>query len=186
VYFPQGYQGAAERPHSLDLVKTVLLDYGLASDDSQANSLATAIVASGRHYFSHVGGSMVQLFIHESVVEKYMFLCNGPHGILYRGSDMTRVLRSGNLTDMQARIIVDPDIFVHSNAGRIFHYPSRETSYRQSKANFRMFVQEMLGIWGTPPLQGWKERLTIVKLEPQEEKKKQRKKRVHYIDLTDE
>ena len=60
------------------------------------------------------------------------------------GPDLIKLLYSGNLNEMQLRIIAQPELFLDSSLVRMFHHHSKPEDYQRAKSNFRRFVRERI------------------------------------------
>jgi len=140
--FKIGYiNSSAQKPDAAYLIKDILIDLTFPVPD--AKYLAEMISDAGETLFKGVGGSILQIALHQDMVADYLFLSEGSHNIKDRGDALATKLLSGhfNIND-QVRIITDPRIFLDPDKGRLIHFPYNPAKFDYAKKLFRGFLEE--------------------------------------------
>jgi len=70
------------------------------------------------------GGSMLQIFVHRELVEKYAYPSQ-PYGVPLAGGILQYIEKQHRVADGQARLYFEPTVMMDPSKARLFHYCAR-------------------------------------------------------------
>lgn len=139
--FQYGYTGGGgTKEAAVSIVMRLLRDLQINNTD-----LPAQIVETGNEIFRGLGGSILQIAIHQSVVQKYMFLSEAYGNNPIMNDQFASLYRNASYnTKLQSRVIMNPMVFLNPEAGKIYHYAWKQDLFNKKNSQFRSHLDVVL------------------------------------------